>query len=408
VQDATSVPVTVITNARNVGFPAAINQGVQNASGEFLVMLNNDAVVTELWLDQLIALTRLGANGGAPEVRGGQAENGDKLRGAVATTAPASEATPRLTPHTSLPTPRIGLVGPMSNYVSPPQRVGDVPYGDLDAMHAFAGRWRAEHWGKWFTAPKLSGFCVLMTRAVYDAVGGLDERFGLGLFDDDDLAVRARRAGFELAVAHDLFVHHFGSRTFAGNGIDAEALLQANERRFADKWGHDRPLGRRIALRPWDGYPKQPRMTEDPSREEIGPQMDADGHRSDLHVPPTHLRSSAAICGQETSSNRLRGKPRVTLTMIVRDEQDNLPRALESVRGSFDEIVVVDTGSTDRTREIAREFGARVFDFAWIDDFAAARNVALSHATGDFAFWLDADDVVDPSQRETLRSLLDG
>ncbi len=56
-------------------------------------------------------------------------------------------------------------------------------------------------------------------------IGGLDERFGIGLCDDDDLAERARRAGFELAVARDLFVHHFGSRTFVGNGIDAERLL---------------------------------------------------------------------------------------------------------------------------------------------------------------------------------------
>ena len=84
------------------------------------------------------------------------------------------------------------------------------------------------------------------------------------------------------------------------------------------------------------------------------------------------------------------------------------PIALESVRGIFDEIVVVDTGSVDRTREIAREFGARVFEFAWIDDFAAARNAALAHATGDYAFWLDADDVVDPPEREKLRALLDG
>ena len=84
---------------------------------------------------------------------------------------------------------------------------------------------------------KLSGFCLLMKRAVYEAIGGLDERFGIGFFDDDDLAERARRAGFELAVAHDLFIHHFGSRTFYGNGIDAEKLLDENARRFADKWG---------------------------------------------------------------------------------------------------------------------------------------------------------------------------
>jgi len=66
------------------------------------------------------------------------------------------------------------------------------------------------------------------------------------MFDDDDLAERARRAGFSLAVAHDLFVHHFGSRTFAGNGIDAERLLDENARRFAAKWGR----ARRPASRP--------------------------------------------------------------------------------------------------------------------------------------------------------------
>ena len=101
-------------------------------------------------------------------------------------------------------------------------------------------QWRDEHRGQWFTVPKLSGFCLLMKRAVYEAIGGLDERFGLGFFDDDDLAERARRAGFELAVAHDLFVHHFGSRTFAGNGVDAEKLLDENARRFAAKWGLER------------------------------------------------------------------------------------------------------------------------------------------------------------------------
>jgi glycosyltransferase involved in cell wall biosynthesis len=94
--------------------------------------------------------------------------------------------------------------------------------------------------------------------------------------------------------------------------------------------------------------------------------------------------------------------------MIVRDEEDNLSNCLESVRGLFDEIVVVDTGSVDRTKEIAREFGAKVFDFVWIDDFAAARNEALSHATGDYAFWLDADDVIEPDEREKLRALLVG
>ena len=92
--------------------------------------------------------------------------------------------------------------------------------------------------------------------------------------------------------------------------------------------------------------------------------------------------------------------------MIVKNEEHNLPHCLESVAGLFDEIVVVDTGSTDRTVEIARSFGARLFDFVWVDDFGAARNAALARATGDYAFWLDADDVIDPPEREKLEALL--
>ncbi len=99
---------------------------------------------------------------------------------------------------------------------------------------------------------------------------------------------------------------------------------------------------------------------------------------------------------------------RVSLTMIVRDEEANLPRCLASAEGLFDEIIVADTGSSDRTREIARSFGARVFDVTWADDFAAARNAALERASGDYAFWLDADESLDPNERETLRLRLDG
>jgi glycosyltransferase involved in cell wall biosynthesis len=92
--------------------------------------------------------------------------------------------------------------------------------------------------------------------------------------------------------------------------------------------------------------------------------------------------------------------------MTVKNEQENLPRCLASVEGIFDEIIVVDTGTTDRTKEIACEFGANVFDYDWIDSFAAARNEALLHATGDHAFWLDADDVVEPAKCVKLSALL--
>lgn len=84
-----------------------------------------------------------------------------------------------------------------------------------------------------------------------------------------------------------------------------------------------------------------------------------------------------------------------SLCMIVRDEEDVLARCLSSAAGLFSEIVIVDTGSRDRTREIALRFTDKVYGFEWIDDFAAARNYAFSKATGDYLMWLDADDVIE-------------
>jgi glycosyltransferase involved in cell wall biosynthesis len=604
------VPVTVITNQANRGFPAAINQGLQAAKGEYLVLLNNDTVVTDGWLDRLIAVAKL---------------------------KPSQ--------------PPIGMVGPMSNYVSPPQMVEAVSYQTLHALPGFASQWRDEHRGKWFPAPKLSGFCLLMTRSLYQAVGGLDERFGLGMFDDDDLALRARKAGFGLVVAQDVFIHHFGGRTFAGQGIDANALLDQNMTRFRDKWGAEAPPMSRVNLPPsWSAsrqgngagtdrkrtdrvidaiifhqefemldfrlkllYPHVDKVViveadktfsgldkpfyyeqhkkryawasdkifhyklhcdisklklatpptqyqpdhdswqieyaqrgamvaackdfpdddllmmsdvdEIPSLEALAwakqnvgqlpavcqqhffyydlrhlrqevllgsifstlrtarsrGAQDLRNHRNsltrlanagwhlsyftdadaiikkiesfshqELNVPefknkkhidrcrtggadlfnrgttttrvlpdffPPYFRDAVPAhwwgADQRASEKSPKAKgtkagkrATVSLTMIVRNEEKNLPRCLESVRGLFDQIVVVDTGSTDRTKKIAASFGARVVDFAWIDDFAAARNVALDHATGDYAFWLDADDVIEPPERKKLETLL--
>ena len=97
--------------------------------------------------------------------------------------------------------------------------------------------------------------------------------------------------------------------------------------------------------------------------------------------------------------------PRLTLSMIVKNEERALPDCLASVRDVADEIVVVDTGSTDRTKEIAREAGARVFDFPWIDDFAAARNRALEESNGAWILYLDADERLEPSSIDEVKRI---
>ena len=118
--------------------------------------------------------------------------------------------------------------------------------------------------------------------------------------------------------------------------------------------------------------------------------------------------------------------PKLTLCMIVKNEEDVLARCLGSVTGKnpqpdyagdapktrtersacpIDEIVVADTGSTDGTKKIAASFGAKIYDFAWNDDFSAARNFSFSKATGDYILWLDADDYIDETDRLRLHEL---
>ncbi len=95
----------------------------------------------------------------------------------------------------------------------------------------------------------------------------------------------------------------------------------------------------------------------------------------------------------------------ISLCMIVRNEEEVLARCLESVKDAVDEIIIMDTGSTDETKAIALRYTDKVFDFEWIDDFSAARNAAYDRATMDYQMWLDADDVLPPEEAEKLLRL---
>lgn len=96
----------------------------------------------------------------------------------------------------------------------------------------------------------------------------------------------------------------------------------------------------------------------------------------------------------------------LSLCMIVKNETDYLARCLASVQGLVDQIVVVDTGSTDDSVDIARSFGAEIHHFEWIDDFAAARNESLRHATGDWILILDADECLNPEEHHHVREAM--
>lgn len=94
-----------------------------------------------------------------------------------------------------------------------------------------------------------------------------------------------------------------------------------------------------------------------------------------------------------------------SLCMIVKNEENVLARCLDSLADLMDEIIIVDTGSTDKTKEIAARYTDRIYDFTWIDDFAAARNFAASKATMEYIYTADADEFVDPENHRQIRQL---
>jgi tetratricopeptide (TPR) repeat protein len=128
---------------------------------------------------------------------------------------------------------------------------------------------------------------------------------------------------------------------------------------------------------------------------------------------PSYAALSAAI---ETAKRAMEGRKepapvfqpqRLSVVMIVKDEEKYLRRCLESVKAVAYEIVVVDTGSTDRTVEIAQELGAVIVHHPWNDDFSAARNAGLDRATGDWALWIDADERLPDGEGDLLRYLME-
>ena len=133
--------------------------------------------------------------------------------------------------------------------------------------------------------------------------------------------------------------------------------------------------------------------------------------RARLQPPPLPPAVRAAMRELAPRGKRVAAAARpaegltLSLCMIVKDEEEMLPRCLAAVRDAVDEIVIVDTGSKDRTREIALEFGAKVIDLEWTGSFTDARNVSFDAATGDWLMFLDADEVLVEGDGERLRAL---
>lgn len=172
-----------VLNETNRGFAGGNNDGIQVASGDMLVLLNNDTQVTEGWLDRL-------------------------------TQALAEDDS-------------IGLVGPVSNAVGNEQLIFAPGNEPLEIIEEGV-RWTGKSEGDTFETERLGFFCVALRRDVLGRIGLLDEAFGLGFYEDDDFCLRARKAGYRLVCREDVFVYHRGSATFGKVSKTARQLLKRN------------------------------------------------------------------------------------------------------------------------------------------------------------------------------------
>lgn len=187
--------IPFVSLPRNRGFPCAANAGLKLASGDTVVLMNNDIIVSRRWLDNMLACLY-------------SAED-------------------------------IGIVGPMANYASGSQH-HPLGYADLTGFHEMTRETNRPDPGKWRNVQRLVGMCMVMKRELLDRVGLLDERYAPGHYEDDDYCYRARLHGYRLMVAGDTYVHHHGSASFRHMPREALAgLVAANRQKFIDKFGAD-------------------------------------------------------------------------------------------------------------------------------------------------------------------------
>ena len=184
--------ITLVKNQGAPGFPSACNTGMRMVGSEFFVIMNNDVEVTKEWLSMLLFRMRQD--------------------------------------------PKLGILGPITNRVSGPQQDCCAGYTTREGMERFAITVNNRRPSRIEFFPRIVFFCTVFRTELYKKIGGLDEKFGLGNFDDDDYCMRARIAGFITAIDFNVFIHHYGSRTFGKMGKGYIDLLHKNKNYFMQKW----------------------------------------------------------------------------------------------------------------------------------------------------------------------------
>jgi|GEM_PF-291975 len=183
----------VILNKDNLGFSAGNNVGLAAATGDYLVLLNNDTYVTPGWVLTMLNHLRFDNS--------------------------------------------IGIIGPVTNNIGNEAKI-DINYADMEEMHKYAKGYTLSHMGQRILISTTAFFCVMIPRHVYEKVGPMDEKFGRGFFEDDDYCRRIEKIDLNVACADDVFIHHHLSASFNKLGAEVkQKLFEDNKAYYEGKWG---------------------------------------------------------------------------------------------------------------------------------------------------------------------------
>lgn len=185
--------VKIIFNDQNLGFAGGNNVGIKTCDGDYVLTLNNDTIVTRGWLTSLVK----------------HPENNKE----------------------------IGMCGPVTNAIGNEAKIA-VNYHNIRTLHEFSYNYTWEHMNEQYCEPRvLALFCTLIKRDVIKKCGLLDERYRVGMFEDDDYAEAAKRAGYKLTIADDAFIHHFDGASFKKLKDEKyRNLFEKNKDKFEKKW----------------------------------------------------------------------------------------------------------------------------------------------------------------------------
>ena len=413
--------ILIIRNSDNMGFGYANNQGISASNSKFICFMNNDVLLFRGWDSYLLKPFFKFNN--------------------------------------------IGAVGPVTNNCAGIQSDNyNLKYYTSEDYYDKALDIAKSDNHTYLQTHRIIGFCLLAESQLIKDIRGFDELFNIGNYEDDDLCIRINLSDKKILICENVFIYHYGSKTFENNNIDQLKSLTKNSKLFSNKWhininddgsyvynledlNRNRIVNNnylidskceesKIFTKDSDWMEKSSLTKLQNSIKKGNEKNIIKEFKKLIQGRPFHPEALLQMVDYYLSVNNEKeakilitklvqytpkwnvvqnlgshfgiekqsiNNPCLSICIITKNEEHNLDRCLKSLNKIINkQIIIVDTGSNDKTIEIAKRYDTQIYQTKWNNDFSEARNFALQYCTGDWILILDADEELAPDVSETL------